>query len=453
MAIRQYEDILIRIDAEPERGQGYPVSIIRSPGGETETDIRMPLRIDEPPLSDELAALECGECDDVRLKTIGNVLFNALFDDSYHVGDKRRKGRIYEIFARSIAQATATPDGQVTERGLRIRLDIRASELHSVPWELLLPPDKDRFLAFDPATPLTRYLTPSSDVVSSSTLAPPLRLLHILVDQHAPNSFDTIDTKIRQALDPLGNKVRVTTVRNPDLTTFRTHMLRGGGYHSGYHIIHYTGPVVLFQGQACLPLSDDGPSPRMNSDVLVRYLERRPTRLVVFSGSPLAQELGATLVRAGVPAAVTMQAEMSRDEAICFAESFYAVLADYYPIEFAVHETRIALYTQFGKQNGSWRKPMLFMIGAGQFFDLAEANRVPPARSEEELAKIEEYRLAIDAHQAVVDDIIQKMHEGNQDVWSLLEAQKEYRLGLIAHFKRLLIEMGATYALPGRKEA
>jgi len=120
MAGREYEDFQVRIDLEPRRGEGYPVAVIRSPTGETHGDIRMSLRVDESPLLDDLLAFRQGDSNRERLKRIGSVLFEALFNNSVNRHNGQR-GQLDQLFASSLARVTVPSDDSEVGRGLRIR--------------------------------------------------------------------------------------------------------------------------------------------------------------------------------------------------------------------------------------------------------------------------------------------------------------------------------------------
>jgi len=273
----------------------------------------------------------------------------------------------------------------------------------------------------------------------------PLRVLLVLVNRGDPNSLDIAESNIRDALSPLGDKVGITVVRNPSLNKIRALISRGRN-----HVFHYAGPIVRnLEKAACLSLGDDVGEPKLTSELLATYLQGSSIRLVVLNASSTAHDLAPTIVRAGVPAVVAMQADITSDEAECFAESFYTAVAELYPIEFAVCEARMALQGEFGIGTGHWVKPVLFMISdTGHLFDFAETGGVQPIWSDEELEKIETLKSLINLYLGRLDTVRKKRLELNKDVWDLLDEQEKICLKRLQDLKKSLIEMGAIEALP-----
>ena len=144
---------------------------------------------------------------------------------------------------------------------------------------------------------------------------------------------------------------------------------------------------------------------KMVGSELLRILIRgkRRLRLVVLNsclGTAASQaeplsSVGAGLVRAGVPAVIAMQFEVSDTAARIIAETFYESLALNFPVDYALTEARreIAL---LDRDSLEWATPVLFMqVADGQLFDFSESLRdtgpqriprmekAPPARVDE----------------------------------------------------------------------
>ncbi len=65
------------------------------------------------------------------------------------------------------------------------------------------------------------------------------------------------------------------------------------------------------------------------------------------------------LVQQGLPAVIAMQFEITDPAAITLAQEFYAALADGYPVDAALTEARVALFTQ--GNDIEWGTPVLYL--------------------------------------------------------------------------------------------
>src|SRR5262249_14407665 len=159
--------------------------------------------------------------------------------------------------------------------------------------------------------------------------------------------------------------------------------LRGGDIH----IFHFIGhgrfdPDPEVQDGILMLESDDGKSYPVSGQLLGMHLEEhRPLRLVILNAcegarSSLSHAFGGTaqsLVQHGIPAVVAMQFKITDNAAITFASEFYAAIADYYPVDAALAQSRLAIR---GEDNHlEWATPALYMRSPdGRIFDSGDAD-------------------------------------------------------------------------------
>jgi len=94
--------------------------------------------------------------------------------------------------------------------------------------------------------------------------------------------------------------------------------------------------------------------------------------------------VGQSLLQQGVPAVIAMQFEVTDDTAITLAHSFYAALADGYPVDAALTEAR---KTIFARNAVEWGTPVLYMRAPdGRIFDVA--NLDPSAKTQNQIATL-----------------------------------------------------------------
>lgn len=440
MAVREYKDFRIRIDPESTRGEGYPVSVISSPAGESREDIRMFLRPDQSPLLDDLNAFWQGGNSRDRLHKIGVALFESLFVNSA-TKDGRHVGKIDRLFSQSLADIIKPSKEAHLDYGLRIRLDIQAPDLKNIPWELMIRPDQHAlFLSPVPITPIIRHVGEYFDVMPPLQIKLPLNVLLILVNREEPLQLEVTTTNICNALEPLGDKVRVTPLHNPSLRDIITYISR-----EKVHVLHYAGTIVQnSEKEACLSLGDDAENPKLTGELLATYLRGSSVRLVVLNASGTAEEIAPIIIRAGVPVVVAMQTDIEITHAECFAESFYAPVADLFPVEFAVCEARKTLQGEFGIHTGQWSKPVLYMASeTGDIFDFAEAKINQKVWSDEELEEIETILARINWNQAQLNTVYRVRNELNEDVRDLLDEKEKIYQQKIRDLKKRLIDMDA----------
>jgi len=368
-------DFELTITAQGER---YAVNV-RSPVGRAGGDFVPPFSKSE--VEDFLLRLDrsrgmrSARASGVELaKDFGGRLYDALFH-----------GQLLTQFRRSVDRA------QREGAQLRVRLQLQdAPHLAQLPWEYLYNRAENDFLALSTLTPITRYIR--REPISPLRVVPPLRILAVV---SAPRDYPPLDAaaerdKLERALresirgDLLaGNRMAVewlTWQEGEPMLVALQRILRRGDYHVFHFIGH--GRFEAQGEQGALILEDaDGYGVAISGERLGNYLRdeirvARTLRLAVLnacqsglsSSKGLAGGVATALVQMGIPAVIAMQAEISDEGAIAFAQGFYAALADGWPVDLALTEGRKGIYAISDLE---WGKPVLYTYAAdGRIFDV-----------------------------------------------------------------------------------
>jgi hypothetical protein len=292
----------------------------------------------------------------------GARLFEALMADG-----------VRDIFrsARGVAESH--------QKGLRITLWLTdVPELMSVPWEFLY--ERPRFLAQSIYSPVVRSLD-LGEVRSPHSVTLPLNVLGMV---SRPQGFDTLDVerekeKLARALAPLCRQQLVTldwlergTLRQLDEAISRLDEV---------HVFHYIGHGA-YDGHAdggILVLENDRSEPHeVSGEELGSLLQdERSLRLAVLNSCEGARSshvdpfsgVAASLVQYGIPAVIGMQFEITDEAAIAFAARLYTSLAEGYPVDAAVAQSRRSIFA--AGNDIEFGTPVLFLRGAdAHLFDL-----------------------------------------------------------------------------------
>lgn len=330
-------------------GEIYRVHASNSAGGEASAEFLSPFTEEElDNFSRNLQTL-----DNAAIKVLGARLFEALF-----IKD------VLRCWQSSVAAM------QEPHTGVRIRLNLtEAPKLIHLPWEYLYDATLDRFLAQGVATPIVRYL----DLLQPSpplTVSPPLHILVIISD---PTDIQALDVErewqtLRATLADLLER-EVVVLERQDKATLEElqHRLR----RKNYHILHFVGHGAFDeQKQTGLLVFEDntGKSRFLPGDRLGKLLMNHATlRLVLLNACQGAQTssidafagVAQSLVQQGIPAVIAMQAEIADSAANDFSRTFYAAIADQRPVDTALAEARVTLYT--GGNDVEWGIPVLYM--------------------------------------------------------------------------------------------
>ena len=380
---RKYLDFDLLIE---RAGSGYRARVLDSPSGQAAVEFTLPfsaLEMDNfllkvtRSLGDARRNLRRLETPERQLiKGFGSKLFDAVFTAGVQ---DTLQGSLNEAYRRNA--------------GLRVRLRLtEAPELADIPWEFLHNPVANQFLSLNPDTPLVRYLDLP---VAGRPLAvtPPLKVLVMI---SSPSDFPQLDVaaewdRLNASLHDLIEREVVTLTRLPSGSLASlSRPLR----LSQYHIFHFVGHGGFDEQSqdGALVLEDEDGRGRLVSgqDLGVMLSGHRSLRLVILNACEGARSsasdpfagVAQTLIQQAIPAVVAMQFEITDDAAITFAHEFYGAVADGYPVDAAVAESRRAIFARGNEFE--WGTPVLYMRSPnGQLFRLTR-DAVPPLRDEGE---------------------------------------------------------------------
>ncbi|MEU0105887.1 CHAT domain-containing protein [Streptomyces sp. NPDC006251] len=252
-------------------------------------------------------------------------------------------------------------------RSLRILLRTDGPHVSRIPWEYLVDPSRDDYLAL--RVPVVRDLR-LMDPIPPLTLTLPLRVLGISA---RPSDLQPLDEQRER--ERIAKALQRGSSDNVDV-----HWLPGGRWQdlakalrSGtWHVLHCVchGGFDEDLNAGYIQLSgDDGAAMRLHASDFERLIADSPhLRLIVLNACESAvsgaedvfTSTAASLVAAGVPAVVAMQYEITDQAALVFASSFYERLADGLPVDRAVTLAREEVKMM---RQGSleWATPVLFL--------------------------------------------------------------------------------------------
>jgi CHAT domain-containing protein len=291
-------------------------------------------------------------------ESLGKLLFARLF-----------QGEIRLLYERSLDAAAHA------KTGLRIELTFNPlhsnlSTIQALPWELLRPPGESKFLALNPATPVTRFLKVPRPIYAAAR-PQTLRILAVAASPRGLPSL-ALAKELRNLQEAVGLAAKVIPVA-PTLVALRQALS-----DSEYHVLHFMGHGGSLPGQKEYVLlfeaKDGGPDPVTGTD-LANTLAASPTlRLVVLNACESARVrkveadgrgfdpfsgVANALVLGDLPAVIAMQHLIFDDVAITFSRTFYEKLAAGLPVDAAVTEGRRAVHSEH--RGLAWATPILFM--------------------------------------------------------------------------------------------
>ncbi|MBD9703665.1 CHAT domain-containing protein [Streptomyces sp. ID01-12c] len=283
--------------------------------------------------------------------------------------------KIFAQFDRCRMQAKAQG------KSLRVLLRPDGPLVSRIPWEYMVDPARDDYLAL--RVPVVRDLR-LMDPISPMPLALPLRVLGIsaVPDDLPPLEAQHERERIAQVLQQdSSEKVDVHWLPGD-----RWQDLAGALGHGTWHVLHCVchGGFDKEGDEGYIQLSgDDGAAMRFHARDFRRLIERSPQlRLVVLntcesavSGSDnVFTSTAASLVEAGVPAVVAMQYEITDRAAITFASAFYERIAEGTPVDRAVTLAREEVKVRLGSLE--WATPVLFL--ASETAQIFASQSTPP---------------------------------------------------------------------------
>lgn len=288
-------------------------------------------------------------------REVGRLLFNALFDE-----------RTFARFSSALDQA------RIRNEDVRIRLYLQdAPELGVFPWEYLYDDSADNFLSLSTNTPIVRFLQLPQPVIPHST-AQPLRILGVV---SSPGDLPALDieaeqSRLNEAVAQLVGRGQAGVWEIEWLQEATLLALRRALRQKEFHILHFIGHGVYDQAQdaGALVFQDErGGSHYVTASQLSTLLrDRTSLRLAVLNACEGARTgiadpfagVAPALVRAGLPATVAMQFEVTDEAAITFAREFYGAVADGLPVHAALTEARMSIY--LAGNAVEWATPVLY---------------------------------------------------------------------------------------------
>jgi hypothetical protein len=288
-----------------------------------------------------------------QAQRFGELLFDALVS-----------GEIRSCFDVSLNMAK-----QQQQQGLRVRLRIEPPELAGVPWELMRDRRSGHSLSRSSYSPIVRYVELQQALLPLTTEFP----LNVMVVLSSPTDQPPLDVEfelnqVMQALDPLIQQgaVQVSVMKEPTLPSVHRRLL-----DESFNVLHFMGHAHFSadDGEGYLVFEDrERASHLVSGRTLGELLRDEHTlRLVTLNACSTAATtatdvfsgVATSLVRAGIPAVVAMQAVITDQAAQQFSTMLYQCLADGSPIEAAVTAGRNAI-AYSSQQTMEWAIPQLY---------------------------------------------------------------------------------------------
>jgi len=302
-----------------------------------------------------LKLIEKGETDGELLKEVGRSLHDWLFPNPINTHLQKT-----EAVARH------------ENAKLRLRMRIEPSTIASLPLEFIYRAAGGYFLATNPKTAFSRYLSlalPPGKVRRRET---PLHMLVIVADptdqvRLDPNEWETI---ITEALNkPLTeNKMTLKVVKRATRREIRNAMLE-----QKPDIIQFIGHGIYQHGKGYLALVDEDTNETWRVDderfanIFAGYDDHLGLISMATCDSSQSNDpqgflgIAPQLVQRGTPAVLAMQYEVKIKTAKIFLEDFYRCVAAHKPIDWAVQSARNAISLEFGLDNREFATPVLYM--------------------------------------------------------------------------------------------
>ena len=354
------------LEFELEIGHGtdreYPVAVLESPMGQARQTMHFPFNqpVLERHLEDlQIALLQAGGRYREKLskpaqivQDFGQKLFDALFSSEVRT--------LYDACRHEAGQ-----QGKV----LRLELCIHPQEMAALPWEFLYDRRAGEYLCLSRTTPIVRYVD-APQAIRPPGVPPPLRILGVIASPPDLPPLEVEREKQRMAEATKDLQAR-HLVELKWLEGQTWHDLRRALWRGRWHVLHFVGHggTDRSAGESFIVLADDeGQSQHLSASRLSRLLaSREPLRLVWLSSCQGAQHgkrdcfsrTATILVQRGIPAALTMQYEITERAAVAFARVFYEALAAAMPVDVAVAEARMATSSEVPGTAG-WGVPALY---------------------------------------------------------------------------------------------
>jgi hypothetical protein len=316
-------------------------------------------RAGAPKLIHAVAAKLTTGADEKILREIGSQLFKFMFS-----------GTIRDLYNKSRKEALAA------EQPLFIKLHIKHPQLSYVPWEAIYDEANRSHISTRSFTPLARVA--GDEQKSTATTPGPIRILGMAARVKTVNGIplDEIDadaekTIMGEALSEARDRVKVCWTRSARVADLGRSLARGD-QGTRWDIFHFIGHGGFDEERdmGFIVVQEEGGAkgvPLYSEDLCAMLCQPQMTpKLVVLNScsgahsrsGDLFASVAADLTRAGIPAVVAMQFEITNQMGIDFSDAFYAYLASGKPVQEALAITRGEL-----KARGSseWISPVLYM--------------------------------------------------------------------------------------------
>ena len=377
------------LDFEVEIGVGhgreYPVAVLRSPAGEPRATMHFPfdeLALDLNLSKLQIALLRSGG----KYRRVPSEEERAVQDFGQTLFDSLLGGEVRSCYDMSLREAAQQ------DKGLRLKLRIRAPELNALPWEFMYDPRQAEYVCLSRQTPIIRYLE-SPRLIRALTVTPPLRILGMIA---SPRDLPALDVeRERERMERATGELRAQGL--VELTwlpgqTWRD--LEEATWGGPWHVIHFIGHGGFddHADEGFIALADStGQTKPLSATRLARLLaDHTALRLVLLnacegargSGRDIFSSTASILVRRGIPAVLAMQYEITDRAAIELARAFYRALAYGMPADEAVVVARKAISLAVAN-TVEWGTPVLYMrTPDGVLFDLSEPPHAAPPSAE-----------------------------------------------------------------------
>ncbi|HXU33508.1 MAG TPA: CHAT domain-containing protein [Thermoanaerobaculia bacterium] len=290
-----------------------------------------------------------------ELRELGTSLFDEVFHD-----------RPLALFFQTLGKLA---EGQQLRIQIRLALDDPdLMRIHELPWELLYSTHESKFLALDRRFSIVRYL----EVPGASqplSYHRPMRILCVAAEPKGQEELKIHDELawIERAWARPWRRAKITTLGHASLDELRTALI-----DEKFHLLHFLGHGEFDPGtgDGVLLFEDDsGKARRVTGEELAEQVADRPYLRGVFLNACWTAKAGranpfsgvaTALVRAGVPAVLGMQFEISDAAARVFSQVVYQRLAAGESVDAAVVEGRLAIRRKL-PQTFEWATPALFL--------------------------------------------------------------------------------------------
>lgn len=383
--VPRYEDFALGFTADSEDPQRFQVTIRQAPCSGPDGDFRLPFLPDE--LDELLARLEgqiagvhtgrhleppAAEALGWKPEDVGRRLYEALF-----------QGDVEHSFLESRQRARHRPS-----TGLRLRLVIDpeahgGARLASLPWELLYRHETRDHLSRNLWSPIVRFLV-TRETPRPVTLDDDLRILLISANPQGSASLDLAHEAAELAAAWSERGLSVHHLADPSVERGDLHRAIR---REDPHVLHFMGHGAFDErsGKGGLVLGGRHELPRVYTAEVLRGDVRASSslrfvclnacttgRLPRREGQDPFSGLASSLVMAGVPAVVAMQFPISDRAAMAFSSGLYRALVAGDPVDAAVTEGRMAVFTQ-DPESWEWATPALYLsVPDGRLFSEAE---------------------------------------------------------------------------------